>query len=639
MNRTIALQLFFTFFCLIVGAQNYSSIEAIENKMKLSQSDTQKVQLLYDLANQYRNIDGEKTFEIGKKIISISDSIGFKRGKIMGKITLGMGYYFFMGMYEKSLKLFQEAYTESTKLDDYELINESLRGIFFVYFQEDDLEKADYYVEKKLFYNQQKNDQKEIAVYYNNKGIINFYKGNGDLALDFYLKAIKISNSEKDTLRLPTMFNNVSNVYKQKKQYNTALQYLNKSLDLNEKINDQYNIAISHIDLGEIYIENKAFDLAAYHLHLGREIAKKGKYLEALLLANKSLLNLYQLTNETGKALEVSNAIIAYEDSNYTKQKAQSLSLFDAEFSSKQKENELFIQKNEIKTKNYIIGILIFFSALFVILILALIKSNQEKKNAFRILENQKHEIKAQNDEISKMNVYLEHTIAERTEEIKAQSEELILVNQKTAEFKLMSLRSVMNSHFLFNCLNSIQFFIAKNKKEEAINYLSQFSKLIRLVLNASTNNYNSLSEEIKMLELYVNLEQLRFDKFKVKFDIYSDVDLDKIKVPSLFLQPYVENAIVHGISNNSEAPGYLEISINVDKDKVSCQIDDNGIGRKLAQEVKLNNNLHKSAGMSVTKERLDLLNNKDIKVHITDKYDDDGKPLGTKVDIEIGIA
>jgi PAS domain-containing protein len=226
--------------------------------------------------------------------------------------------------------------------------------------------------------------------------------------------------------------------------------------------------------------------------------------------------------------------------------------------------------------------------------------------------------------------------IRKAEELLKKQTSELIESNKKTAEYKLLALRSVMNPHFLFNSLNSIQYFITKNDREQALTYLAMFSKLIRSILSSSIANYNSLSEEIEILKLYVNLESLRFmNKFKTEFEIDHSLRNEEILIPSLLLQPYIENAIIHGLFHKKGNDGLLKITFRKKGNKVLCIVEDNGIGRKSALEIKNANNLHKSIGMLVTKERIDLINNDDqVSVVITDLFDSQNLPTGTKVEV-----
>jgi PAS domain S-box-containing protein len=214
---------------------------------------------------------------------------------------------------------------------------------------------------------------------------------------------------------------------------------------------------------------------------------------------------------------------------------------------------------------------------------------------------------------------------------------ELAEANKKIGELKLMALRSVMSPHFIFNVLNSIQFFIAKNDRLNAINYLSTFSKLIRSILTQSVNNKIKLADEIDMLSNYVQLEMTRFEnKFDFKLELNPDVDIDSIEIPSLLIQPYVENAILHGLYNKHEK-GTLSIRIEEQDDCVVFEIEDDGVGRKAALELRKKNfPTHKSMGIKLTEERLKLINlHNNTGFEIEDLADDHG-PLGTRVRIKI---
>ena len=206
----------------------------------------------------------------------------------------------------------------------------------------------------------------------------------------------------------------------------------------------------------------------------------------------------------------------------------------------------------------------------------------------------------------------------------------------KVAEFKLMALRSVMNPHFFFNALSSIQYFIAQNDRKNAINYLSTFSQLVRGILEHSVSNTISLAKEISQLKNYIVLEQLRFEnKFDYRIDIDNELDLEGIEIPSLLVQPYVENAIIHGLYNKQER-GLLTISISKENDALLFQVKDNGVGRKKSMEINKKNRFgHKSLGAEITGERLKLINNKyKVSFEILDMVDETGQPEGTTVKI-----
>ena len=223
--------------------------------------------------------------------------------------------------------------------------------------------------------------------------------------------------------------------------------------------------------------------------------------------------------------------------------------------------------------------------------------------------------------------------------ERKASDRELAEANKKMAELKLMALRSVMSPHFIFNVLNSIQFFIAKNDRLNAINYLSTFSKLIRSILTHSVTNKIKLTEEIEMLKNYVQLEMTRFEnKFNFVLQVHPEVDVDGIEIPSLLIQPYVENAILHGLYNKTD-PGTLVIRILEQEEDVIFEIEDDGIGRQAAMKLRQQNfPTHKSMGIKLTEERLKLINQQQhASFSIEDLVNQHG-PSGTKVTIRVPI-
>ncbi|MCB9201764.1 MAG: histidine kinase [Flavobacteriales bacterium] len=215
---------------------------------------------------------------------------------------------------------------------------------------------------------------------------------------------------------------------------------------------------------------------------------------------------------------------------------------------------------------------------------------------------------------------------------------EKLIISRKASQFRLQLLRSQMNPHFISNALVSIQGIFLKKEIKNAVNYISDFALLMREMLENSIDDLISLEKEIQFLERYIKIELLRFDHIKYKIDIQGSNDLSKIKIPSMLIQPYVENAITHGLKHLKE-DGFLLIEFNISDKFLTCVIQDNGIGRKASRE--LNKNLprdnHKSLGLSLTANRLDLLS-ESINLQIIDLYDENNIPKGTKVILKIPI-
>jgi len=201
------------------------------------------------------------------------------------------------------------------------------------------------------------------------------------------------------------------------------------------------------------------------------------------------------------------------------------------------------------------------------------------------------------------------------------------------------ALSQQMNPHFIFNTLNSIQYFLLNNDKLSSNKYLTKFAKLMRITLDNSQNEIIPLSKEIESLNLYVELEQLRFDN-KFSFEIINNVKTDEelISIPPLIIQPFVENAIWHGIMHRSNTEGgQLKIHFNIENDNLKCIVEDNGIGRKKADEFKKQTKPeHISLGTQITESRIDLINKLHkgkLKINYTDLCDDNNS-TGTKVEI-----
>jgi LytS/YehU family sensor histidine kinase len=215
---------------------------------------------------------------------------------------------------------------------------------------------------------------------------------------------------------------------------------------------------------------------------------------------------------------------------------------------------------------------------------------------------------------------------------------------QKATESRLQSLRLQMNPHFLFNALNSIQQMILANEEMVATKYLSRFSKLLRSILIHSDKESISLREELDILRLYVELESVRFkEAFTYQILCDEDIDTDEVKIPTLLIQPFVENAIWHGLMHK-EGMRELKISFTDKEDHVQCIIEDNGIGRQAAREMKITSGQdkkHTSKGIEVSLERLRAMNKNGSvagSLEIIDLMDQHGKASGTRVEINLPI-
>ncbi|MCB0643223.1 MAG: histidine kinase, partial [Phaeodactylibacter sp.] len=210
------------------------------------------------------------------------------------------------------------------------------------------------------------------------------------------------------------------------------------------------------------------------------------------------------------------------------------------------------------------------------------------------------------------------------------------------ATIEMSALRAQMNPHFIFNCLNSIELYIIKNDTQKAAAYLSNFSRLVRLILQNSRSNFVNLKDELEALKLYIKLEQMRFRySFDYVLDIEPGLDPEDYDIPPMLIQPFIENAIWHGL-NQKDEKGKVQISIRNGEEVITCTIEDDGIGRVASERINAAKKVkRKSMGMSITQERIDIINklyNTNNQVEIQDLYSPEGAPSGTRVIINIPI-
>lgn len=224
---------------------------------------------------------------------------------------------------------------------------------------------------------------------------------------------------------------------------------------------------------------------------------------------------------------------------------------------------------------------------------------------------------------------YLQRIVKVRTE---------TALQNKMYETEMAALKAQMNPHFIFNCINSIDAFIQSNDKYNASMYLNKFAKLIRNILDNSKNNLVPFEKDIETIKIYIELEEMRNDnKFKTEYNIDESLYIYDIKIPPLIIQPFVENAIIHGLRNKESNDGILSITVVKEEDVIRYSIRDNGIGRKAAANISRKKEL--SYGMQLSADRVRLYNEDDADhVKITDLYDGDN-PIGTLIEVKLKIS
>jgi len=448
------------------------------------------------------------------------------------------------------------------------------------------------------------NDSSSMAKAYGNIGTINAKIGNHDKALEFleksllyigndqalklqitsnvsaiygdkgnYIKAIEV-NKEAEQIALQinskhalsAIYSNMCNQYRELKDYTISIEYGQKSLGLKKELGLSLDVILNNI--GYSYLLNKEYNKAIISFQSISLNANRN--LRALVLNN--LKNTYQQKGNKDKALEYANAYIILKDSLNKVQQSSKVADLSEKYESDKKQQQIDLlninselQQTKLdKQRNLFIGI-----GSFLLLSLLLIYFWYKNQKTRQVLQN----------------TSLQHKL----------------------------LQTQLNPHFLFHALNSIQTFIYQNKKEESISYLSSYSKLMRSILESSEQDFISVVEDSNAIKEYLNLQKLNFPE-DVSLNVKVDSHIEVLKIPPMFIQPFVENALVHGISSVDK--GTVLVHYTKQDDKLNVVISDNGKG---IDKNGKNNTLHRSMGSEIIKNRvfhLKQMHKYDVKIN-----------------------
>ena len=505
-------------------------------------------------------------------------------------------------------------------------------------------------------------------------------------ALDYYQRALALAETvDKPNIgfkrSMNVSLNGIGNIYKTLEQYDVAIDKFSQALILDEEMNNKLGLAVNYFNVGECH-------------------EAKGELTEALSNFEKSLAYDNEINSERGKILCAYSIAHVFVHMGKTKEAYDMLQ--DALIRAKKLGDKSIISSVEINLgwtllhlkklnqaqKHLDNGLSIaervnlpsqIAEANKFLSELAIAKKDFEGALTY-YKKSHTYDRKISNDlNLRYVNdIILRYEREKRANHLKKLAEEnetvkLELVKTRTRlliggiviallagilyilyrqyqlknEKKLLTLeqsmlRSQMNPHFLFNSLNSIKLYIINNEQKNAVHYLNKFSKLVRKILEASSLKEIPLAEELETVELYMNIENIRFsNEINFEINIAEDIDTNHVKIPSLILQPFLENAIWHGLSSKEgEKNIILDVSEGAEEGFIDIAIIDNGIGRGAAETIKENKVLkRKSVGIAITKERLanfsrDYQNSFELK--IIDLFDELGKAVGTKVLLNI---
>ncbi len=609
--------LFFVLFIAIGYAQEKKQDSILNVLETYTERDSTRVKLLLDATFYYRTREFEKATPLILEAITISKEKNYKSLE-------GLGYLYLSrnerrkGLLDDAIKNALVAINIFETIGDKNnlMLSNSHLGMLF---QETGFpEKAvKMHLENIII---SKNDVASgvKARYYFDAGNAYLNLKEYQNAEKYFLEAVKISKESNFIPGEMIMHSTLGQLYIKTKEYDKAEQNINKALSYFEETGQLANIAGSYSYLGDIqshkYNHKEAIPLYNKALDIYNQINS----LMQIRDTNSKLFIAYSITENYKKADKANKIYTLLNDSIDSSERNKMI----AEMKTKYETDKIAAQKeaaeikaslaeNEIKQNKYyligtiIIGVLILLASLFFI---------------GRLRATKKAEL---------ITVELRET------------QKRLAIEKQYRDSELKALKAQMNPHFIFNALNSIQEYIMFNKKELASDYLGKFADLIRTYLQHSDTGLISIQEEIDSLKMYLDLECLRFeDSLEYTFHVSEKINKDGLHIPTMLIQPYIENAIKHGLLHKKEGRKLSVSFLSKDNNSIQCIIEDNGVGREKAKEIKAKRNvLHKSFATKATQSRLELLNyRKDNKigVEIIDLIDKNQQAIGTKVILNI---
>ncbi len=538
------------------------------------------------------------------------------------------------GEYPEAIFYFKEGLILASELNDDIGVLGALNNLGLAYYRISDYKQA------SAFYIQALELTEEIkSVYYstfmlNNLGTLHNDWGNLTKALDYFQKSKKLSKVSENIQNYVYASQNIGLIYNNLNKIDSALFYLNDALKSALEINDTYIQASIYSNMGNSYQARNNFkkaneyfikslsirkeqslvdDIAISHYQLARNAFLQDKLSEALnyslecnkiVIDKRTAIDNYKLLADINESMNKPISALEYyklhtqlKDSVFTSDKHIHIQNLQTQYETEKRESQIQSLKTTTKSQKVLQKKTILISSLAIAILLLLLL----------------------------IGVFVFQQRRLRTEKTIAVTEQKLL-------------RSQMNPHFIFNALSAIQNFIMSNDALTASSYLSRFAKLMRSILTSSRNEFISLSSEIEMLTTYLDLQKLRLgNKLTYHITVPDSVEVDELKVPPMIAQPFVENAVEHGILKKDSKQGEIRIAYIQNESNLLIKIEDNGIGREEAKKTK--NNEHKSYATKITNERLKIhgADFKNASIEITDLYDN-SNPTGTNIVIKLPL-
>jgi len=455
----------------------------------------------------------------------------------------------------------------------------------------------------------------------NNKGVMDASNRIGDVylqqekpkqALDNFARSQNLASEMDDEQNLARSNDYIGKVLRLEKRYDQELALRQQSIAINLKTNNRTALNDEYLEVARLYLEQKQAAAAVPFLRKSIALSDQLNKLDQKSEGYRALSEAYGQMGKVNEALSYYKSYVATMDAQFQQKEKEFSGLlrFKGELADRQKKIESLEKDRQLNART-----------------IELLRKEQRLKEE----SMQKQQVLIYGLLVGMALVFVASYLLYQS------ARKRRIANQLLA---LKSLRSQMNPHFIFNALNSVNSFISQNDERSANKYLSEFSKLMRAVMENSQHDFVSLSNELHILELYLGLEHFRFrEKFSYSFEVDPTLDTDSIHIPPMLIQPYIENAVWHGL-RYKEDKGFLLVKVGQEADHLLVRVEDNGIGRKKSQAIKTANQKETvSTGLRNIENRLRIINEihrTRLTVTIEDLFPTDNS--GTRISIRIPL-
>jgi tetratricopeptide (TPR) repeat protein len=525
-----------------------------------------------------------------------------------------------LGNYEKSLATYYRILAIREKQKDPHAIGYTFNAIGVIQKKMKRHEEAIESYRKALVVMDSLGRKKEAASTLMNMGNIFRLEDQLDSARIFYERALQIYNETGTKNGTASALSNMGALFNSLNKLDSALVFHLKALAIWQGLFMKQETAASLNRVGYTYFRKKKYDQAEKYLQQALVIAELTGAKPLLRDIHQNLSELFSEREALAKALKHHKLFVAYKDSVLNEETTKELNELQVRYNMSEKDKQILLLNSENEVKE---------------------KENQRQatlKNAFIAGTFLMLIVAGLTYFISRQRLKNQSLVAVKN----AQLKELSFSKQAT-ELEMKALRAQINPHFLFNCMNSINQMIVRSENDKASLYLTKFSKLIRLIVENGNATKVALEDELALLEAYIQMESLRFaGKIQYQINVAPHIDRSATYIPPMVLQPFVENAIWHGLMHKEKPEdGMIQMVISERDDMLVCSIEDNGVGTERSKQLQEKSLLKKkSVGMTITEERLKLLTNGQLQeyVKITDVRDSVNKVLGTQVQVSIPL-